>query len=84
MTASSARLAYRIFLEADSKSWYEILIDADTGALLFRHNLYVSLGQARVWTESPLKGTRPLVTFPDPSNVDPAGWLPVNGTGYRQ
>jgi Fungalysin metallopeptidase (M36)/Bacterial pre-peptidase C-terminal domain/Fungalysin/Thermolysin Propeptide Motif len=73
MTASSARLAYRIFLEVDPKSWYEILIDANDGTLLFRHNLYVFSGQARVWPESPMKGARTLVTLP-------AGWLPANGT----
>src|SRR5215472_1490671 len=73
MTAASARLAYRIFLEVDSKSWYEILIDAGDGTLLFRHNLYVYSGQARVWPESPMKGARTLVTLPD-------DWLPANGT----
>jgi hypothetical protein len=80
MTASSARLAYRIFLEVDAKSWYEILLDANDGTLLFRHNLYVFAGQARVWTESPLKGTRTLFTFPDASNTNPEGWLPATAT----
>jgi hypothetical protein len=80
MDPSSAVLAYLILIEVDSKSWYEVLIDAGSGRLLFRHNLYVSAGQARVWTESPMKGTRTLVTFPDPSDVNPNGWLPSNGT----
>src|SRR5262245_7551518 len=80
MTASSARLAYRMFLEVDAKSWYEILLDANDGTLLFRHNLYVSAGQARVWTESPLKETRTLFTFPDPSSTNPEGWLPATAT----
>src|SRR5262249_43995018 len=73
MTPSSARLAYRIFLEVDSKSWYELLIDANDGTLLFRHNLYVFFGQGRVWTESPVKGMRSLIPFPD-------GWLAPDGT----
>jgi Zn-dependent metalloprotease len=74
LTASSARLAYRLFIEVDSRSWYEILIDAETGGLLFRHNLYVSSGQGNVWKEFPTAGgSRTLVTFPD-------GWLPANGT----
>ena len=72
MTASSARLAYRIFIEADPRSWYEILVDAETGALLFRHNLYKFAAQGNVWTESPLKGSRTLFTFP-------AAWLPATG-----
>ncbi len=71
MTASSARLAWRIFLEVDSARWYEMLIDAEDGRLLFRHNLWVN-ARGRVWRESPLKGPRELVTFPD-------GWLPAGG-----
>src|SRR5262249_7909825 len=72
MTASSARLAYRIFFEGDAKSWYEILIDANDGTLLFRHNLYVFFGQARVWAQSPMKNARTLVTLPD-GGVPPHG-----------
>ena len=64
MTAASARLAYRIFLEVDSESWYELLIDAENGDLLFRHNLYVN-AQGRVWLQSPMDSAgRQLVTFP--------------------
>jgi Zn-dependent metalloprotease len=73
MSASSARLAYRIFLENDKESWYELLVDAETGALLFRHNVYTYSGQARVWTQSPSTGTRTLVTFPD-------GWTAGDGS----
>jgi hypothetical protein len=80
MNAASARLAYRIFLEVDQRSWYEMLIDAESGELLFRHNLYVFAAQANVWTESPVKGTRTLVTFPATSTASPAGWLPATGT----
>jgi Zn-dependent metalloprotease len=72
MNATSARLAYRTFLEVDPRSWYEILIDANDGTVLFRHNLYVNAIQGRVWTESPLKGTRTLVTFPDNWFLSPA------------
>ena len=82
MTASSARLAYRIFLEVDNDAWYEMLIDAETGALLFRHNLYVN-AQANVWTQSPMVGTRTLVTFPESSAGSPEGWLPQGGTVTR-
>jgi hypothetical protein len=72
MTALSARLAYRIFLENGPETWYELLVDADTGALLFRHNLYTFSVQANVWTQSPAVGSRTIVQFPD-------GWLPPNG-----
>ena len=68
MTAASARLAYRIFLEVDSESWYELLIDAENGDLLFRHNLYVN-AQGRVWLQSPMDSAgRQTVTFP-------SGWM---------
>jgi uncharacterized protein (TIGR03437 family) len=73
MTAASARLAYRIFLEAGADSWYELLIDAASGDLLFRHNLYVH-AQGRVWMQSPMdSGGRQLVTFP-------SDWMPSAGT----
>jgi Zn-dependent metalloprotease len=66
--ASTARLAYRFFLEVDATQLYEILVDAEDGTLLFRHNAYVRAAQARVWIQSPSQGSRQLVTFPD-------GWL---------
>ena len=71
--ASTARLAYRLFLEVDADQLYEMVIDAEDRTVLFRHNTYVFAGQARVWTQSPSIGTRELVTFPD-------GWLPATGT----
>jgi uncharacterized protein (TIGR03437 family) len=74
MDATSARLAYRTFVDTDPQTWYEILIDAQSGALLLRHNLYTHAGQANVWTQSPLAGSRQLVTFPD-------GWLPAAPNG---
>ncbi len=73
LDASAARLAYHLFLELDAQRLYEILIDAQDGKLLFRHNSYVQAAQARVWTQSPSQGSRELVTFPD-------GWLPPAGT----
>ncbi len=73
MSATSAVLAYRIFLEVDSKHWYEILIDAGDGSLLYRHNLYVHAAQGRVWLQSPKDTDRQLVTFP-------SGWLPATAT----
>ena len=72
MTASSARLAYRLYLESAGGGPYEILIDAQDGRLLFRRNLTRFLAQGRVWKESPIKGDRELVDFAD-------GWLPASG-----
>lgn len=67
MDAENARLAYRIFVEADALAWYELLIDAEDGSLLFRHNLYSFAGQARVWPRAPqpAPAERETVWFPD-------------------
>ena len=73
LTPTSARLAYKLFVEAGNARSYEILIDARDGRLLLRRNLTYSLGQARVWRKSPLAGDRELVVFPD-------GWIPPDGT----
>lgn len=69
--ASTGRLAYRILLETGPLSLYEILIDAETGDLLYRRNLYVYAGEARVWTQSPMQTTRTVATLPD-------SWLAPN------
>lgn len=73
MTAASARLAWRLFLQTGGVQAYEVLIDALDGRLLLRRNLVFAMGQARVWKISPLAGGRELVDFPE-------GWLPPNGT----
>jgi len=71
LDAATARLAYRLYLEVDATQLYEILIDAQDGKLLFRHNAYVHAAKGRVWTQAPTPGgSRQLVTFPD-------GWLPA-------
>lgn len=72
MTAASARLAYRLFLQTGIMRSYEILIDAQDGRLLLRRSLTYAAGQARVWKISPLAGGRELVDFP-------AGWIPPDG-----
>ena len=70
LDASTARLAYRLFYEADSRHSYEVLVDALDGSILYRHNnVLFAAAQGRVWKQSPLIGTRDLVAFP-------AAWLP--------
>ena len=83
LTASSARLAYRVFLDIDAERYYEILVDATDGSLLFRHNLYVRGAQGTVWRQSPIVGSRQLVTFPpsdDPLQT-PDPWLSTSANG---
>ena len=87
MDATSGRLAYRVFVDTDPQSWYEILIDAESGGLLFRHNLYVHAAQGNVWVQSPMVGTRQMVAFPDgwlpasPNGPNNAGWLTTGNNG---
>ncbi len=73
ITPARAVPAYHVYLEVDATRWYEIVVDAVNGRLLYRHNLYVQAAQGRVWKESPLEGDRSLLTFP-------AGWLPSGVT----
>ncbi|MEZ5355558.1 MAG: M36 family metallopeptidase [Bryobacteraceae bacterium] len=58
------RLAWRMALES-SGWWYEVVIDAETGALLKRRNLVRRAGRARVWRKSPLDADRDLAPLPD-------------------
>lgn len=81
LTADSARLAWRVFLEVDATSYFEILVDAADGRLLYRRNLYVNAAQGRVWSQSPLVGSRQLVSFPPASQPFPDPWLPTSPNG---
>ncbi len=73
LTVSTARPAYRVFLQAGTMQFYEILVDARDSRLLARHNLASFTGKARVWKKSPIAGAREMVSFP-------AGWIPSDGT----
>jgi uncharacterized protein (TIGR03437 family) len=71
--AFAPRWACRIFLDVDDAHWFELVVDAENGSLLFRQNLYRQVAQGRVWKISPLQGQRELVNFPE-------GWLSPGGT----
>jgi Zn-dependent metalloprotease len=60
LDTAMARLAYRLFLEVDAAQFYEILIDAEDGKLLYRHNLYAFAAQGRVWPQIPVPGLPPV------------------------
>lgn len=70
MDAKSGVLAFRILLEVDSAHWFEMLVDADSGRLLYLHNL-CRQASGRVWRQSPIHGWRELVEFPPE-------WLPAS------
>ena len=74
--AGESRLAWHIYAEVGPEEWYEILLDAYTGELLLRHNLYVFEAQGTVYTEAPDKGARQLVSFVGDTTINTAaGWM---------
>jgi Zn-dependent metalloprotease len=71
-----ARLAWHVYAEIDQDAWYEILVDAHTGELLLRYNLYVEAAQGTVYTEDPGAGARSLVSFVGDTTINTAaGWM---------
>jgi Zn-dependent metalloprotease len=71
-----SRLAWHIFAEVGPEEWYEILLDAYTGELLLRHNLYLFEAQGTVYTEAPDKGARQLISFVGDTTINTAaGWM---------
>ncbi len=73
---SESRLAWHVYVEVGPEEWYEILLDAYTGELLLRHNLYVHQAQGTVYTEAPDKGARVLVSFVGDTVINTtAGWM---------
>lgn len=71
-----SRLAWRIFADAGPDQWYEILVDANTGDLLLRQNLYLDQAQGTVYTEDPGKGPRVVVSFVGDTVINTAaGWM---------
>jgi Zn-dependent metalloprotease len=72
----TARLAWHVFVEVSSDEWYEILVDAQDGRLLLRHNLYVDQAQGTVYTESPAHGARVLLSFVGNTTINTSfGWM---------
>jgi len=71
-----ARLAWHVYADVGPEEWYEILLDANTGELLLRHNLYLSEAQGTIYTEDPGKGPRQLVSFVGDTTINTAaGWM---------
>jgi Zn-dependent metalloprotease len=77
----AARLAWHVYADVDSNEWYETLVDARTGELLYRHNLYVSEAQGTVYTEDPDAAPRVLVSFVGDTTINTtAGWMGTSTT----
>jgi len=76
-----SRLAWHIYADVGPEEWYEMLIDAYTGELLLRHNLYLFEAQGTVYTEAPDKGARQLVSFVGDTTINTAaGWMGTSTT----
>lgn len=73
---NTARLAWHVYADAGTNAWYEMLVDAHSGELLFRRNIYVSEAQGTVYIESPTAGPRQLVSFVGDTVINTsAGWM---------
>lgn len=72
----ASRLAWHVYTDVGPDEWYEILLDAQTGELLLRHNLYLFEAQGTVYTEDPDAGGRTLVSFVGDTTINTAaGWM---------
>jgi Zn-dependent metalloprotease len=72
----SARLAWHVYADVGPNAWYETLVDAETGELLLRFNLYLDAAQGTVYTEDPGAGGRTLVSFVGDTTINTAaGWM---------
>src|SRR5215213_1948986 len=72
----AARLAWRVTAEVGANEWYDITVDANTGELLTRYNLYNDVAQGTVYTEDPDAGPRVLVSFVGDTAINTAaGWM---------
>jgi Zn-dependent metalloprotease len=79
--SGESRLAWHIYADVGPEEWYEMLLDAYTGELLLRHNLYLFEAQGTVYTEAPDKGARQLVSFVGDTTINTAaGWMGTSTT----
>lgn len=71
-----ALLVWHSYVEAGSSEWYEICVDANTGALLFRSNLYADVAQGTVARRDPISTPRTLESFVGNTVINTAaGWM---------
>jgi hypothetical protein len=72
----ASRLAWHVTAEVGPNEWYDITLDANTGELLTRYNLYVFEAQGTVYTEDPDAAPRALVSFVGDTTINTAsGWM---------
>lgn len=81
-----ARLAWKVRLHLmDELAWYDILVDADTGEILFHHNLYkFSEPDGLVFAIHPDRGPQVLRSFVGDPVASPRSWVsPWPNTGTQ-
>jgi len=70
-----AVLAWHLYVDVGPFEWYELLVDADSGAMLFRNNLYADVAQGTVFKVNGL-GVRTLESFVGDTAINTAaGWM---------
>ncbi len=73
LSAAAGRPGYRVILDTGSGGLYDLVVDAASGALLYRRSLIDDAAKGRVWTKSPIAGEREMMDFG-------LGWLPADRT----
>ena len=70
-----AVLAWHSYVDVGPNEWYEILVDANTGAMLYRYNIYADVAQGTVFKVNGL-GVRTLESFVGDTVINTAaGWM---------
>jgi extracellular elastinolytic metalloproteinase len=70
-----AVLAWHSYVDIGPNEWYEYLFDANTGAMLYRNNLYADVAQGTVFKVNGL-GVRTLESFVGDTTINTAaGWM---------
>ena len=71
-----SRLAWHVYVDVGPEEWYEILLDAYTGELLLRHNIYLFEAKARFTPKRLIKAHANSFhsSATPPSTRPPGGW----------
>ncbi|MEK6300330.1 MAG: M36 family metallopeptidase [Acidobacteriota bacterium] len=76
LAGDRAVLVWHSYVEAGPSEWYEICVDANNGAMLFRSNLYAEAAQGTVARRDPIATPRTLESFVGDTVINTAaGWM---------
>lgn len=71
----AARLGWKTVIEVDKAGWYESVVDAVSGQLLFRRNYYQDAAEGNVYVgQNPNTGSQQVTSFAGAA-FDNAGWV---------